>query len=345
MSVLVTGGAGYIGSHMTHALLDAGEDVCVLDNLSTGLRELVPEGARFFHGDVDNRNLVQWIITDREVDAVLHFAGSAVVPDSVADPLAYYRNNTAASRDLLEACVGARVKHFIFSSTAAVYGACEGSGIDESHPTAPVNPYGRSKLTTEWMLSDVARASGLRVIALRYFNVAGADPSGRTGQSTPRATHLIKRTCQAALGLLPHLEIYGCDFPTADGTAVRDYIHVSDLVEAHGLALAALRSGGGCDTFNCGYGRGYSVRQVVEAVERAAGRRVPVRMRPRRPGDPAAVVADSTRLRSRLGWRPRRDNLDEIVRHALAWEARNGPVCAAANGAKREFMHFLGESV
>jgi UDP-glucose 4-epimerase len=326
MSILVTGGAGYIGSHMIYGLLDRSKEVCVLDNLSTGVRSLVPDGARFFHGDVSNRNLVQWILADREVDAVIHFAGSAVVPDSVSDPLAYYRNNTAGSRDLLEACVAGGVKHFIFSSTAAVYGACEGRCIDESHATAPINPYGRSKLMTEWMLQDVAQASEMRFTVLRYFNVAGADPGGRTGQSTPRATHLIKRACQAALGRATHLDIYGCDFPTPDGTGVRDYIHVADLVEAHGLALEALRSGGASATFNCGYGRGFSVRQVVEAVERATGRRLPIRIQARRPGDPAAVVADSSRLRSDLGWRPCHDSLDEIVRHALDWEARAGVV-------------------
>ncbi|MDB5482847.1 MAG: UDP-glucose 4-epimerase GalE [Caulobacteraceae bacterium] len=326
MSVLVTGGAGYIGSHMVYGLLDRGEQVCVLDNLSTGIRDLVPHEAHFFHGHVNNRNLVQWILAHRDVDAVVHFAGSAVVPDSVNDPLAYYRNNTAGSLELLDACVAGGVKHFIFSSTAAVYGACEGRCIDESNSPAPINPYGRSKLMTEWMLQDVAPASDMRFTVLRYFNVAGADPGGRTGQSTPRATHLIKRACQVALGLAAHLDIYGCDFPTPDGTGVRDYIHVADLVEAHGLALDALRSGEASTTLNCGYGRGFSVRQVVEAVERATGRRLPIRIQARRPGDPAAVVADSSRLRSELGWRPRYDNLDEIVRHALDWEARAGVV-------------------
>jgi UDP-glucose 4-epimerase len=326
MSILVTGGAGYIGSHMVYGLLDRGERVCVLDNLSTGIRDLVPHEARFFNGDVNNRNLVQWILADSDVDAVVHFAGSAVVPDSVNDPIAYYRNNTASSLDLLDACVAGGVRHFIFSSTAAVYGACEGRCIDESSSTAPINPYGRSKLMTEWMLQDAAQASDMRFTVLRYFNVAGADPGGRTGQSTPRATHLIKRACQVALGRVAHLDIYGCDFPTPDGTGVRDYIHVTDLVDAHGLALEALRSGGACTTLNCGYGRGFSVRQVAEAVERATGRRLPIRVQARRPGDPAAVVADSSRLRNELGWRPRHDSLDEIVRHALDWEARSGLV-------------------
>jgi UDP-glucose 4-epimerase len=244
----------------------------------------------------------------------------------VSDPLAYYRNNTAASLDLLDACVAGGVEHFIFSSTAAVYGACEGCCIDESNITAPINPYGRSKLMTEWMLQDAARAGDIRFMILRYFNVAGADPAGRTGQSTPRATHLIKRASQVALGRAAHLDIYGCDFPTPDGTGVRDYIHVADLVEAHWLALEALRSGGASLTLNCGYGRGFSVREVVEAVERATGLRLPTRIQGRRPGDPAAVVADSSRLRSQLGWRPRHDSLDEIVRHALDWEMRTGIV-------------------
>jgi UDP-glucose 4-epimerase len=322
MSVLVTGGAGYIGSHMIYGLLDRGEQVCVLDNLSTGVRDLVPHEASFFHGDVSDKNLVRWILADREVDAVVHFAGSAVVPDSVRDPIAYYRNNTAGSLDLLDACVAGGVRHFIFSSTAAVYGACEGRRIDESDATAPISPYGRSKLMTEWMLQDVASASDMRFTVLRYFNVAGADPGGRTGQLTPRATHLIKRACQVALGLVAHLDIYGSDYPTPDGTGVRDYIHVTDLVEAHRLALDALRSGRASATLNCGYGRGFSVREVVEAVEHAAGGRLPVRIQARRPGDAAAVVADSSRLRHELGWRPRHDTLDEIVRHALAWEAR-----------------------
>lgn len=326
MSILVTGGAGYIGSHMVYGLLDRGEQVAVLDNLSTGLRDLVPAGARFFHGDVSDKNLVRWILADREVDDVIHFAGSAVVPDSVKDPIAYYRNNTAASLDLLDACITGGVKHFIFSSTAAVYGTCHGCCIDESNPPAPINPYGRSKLMTEWMLQDAARASEMRFMVLRYFNVAGADPDGRTGQSTPRATHLIKRACQVALGLAGHLDIYGCDFPTPDGTGVRDYIHVADLVEAHRLALAALRSGASSATMNCGYGRGFSVRQVVETIEQATGRPLPTRLQARRPGDPAAVVADSSRLRKELGWRPRHDTLDEIVCHALEWEARAGVV-------------------
>jgi UDP-glucose 4-epimerase len=322
MSVLITGGAGYIGSHMALSLLDRGEKVSILDNISTGCRDLVPEGAKFFEGDVRDRSLVQWILADRDIDSVLHFAGSAVVPESVENPLLYYKNNTANSRDLLEACVLGGVKHFIFSSTAAVYGAVDRPAIDEDAVKCPVSPYGRSKLMTEWMLEDTARASGLTYVSLRYFNVAGADPLGRAGQSTPKATHLIKRACQTALGQLPYLGVFGVNYPTPDGTGVRDFIHVSDLVAAHALALDHLRAGGGSATFNCGYGHGFSVREVIRAVERATGRRLPVREFPRRAGDAAAVVADCRRLKAQLGWKPRHEWLDEIVGHALAWESR-----------------------
>ena len=322
MAALVTGGAGYIGSHMALALLERGEDVVVLDNLSTGVRELVPEGAHFICGDIGNRSLVRGVIREHHIDCVLHFAGSTVVPDSVADPLRYYANNTAKSRNLIEASVAAKAPYFIFSSTAAVYGASEAAMIDESAQTSPANPYGRSKLMTEWMLQDAAAATGLKYIALRYFNVAGADPLGRTGQSTPRATHLIKRACQTALGQLPYLGIFGVDFATPDGTGVRDYIHVSDLVAAHALALDHLRAGGESGVFNCGYGHGFSVRDVIGAVETAAGRKLAVRELPRRPGDPPAVVADPERIKRRLGWSPRYDGLDVIVRDALAWKSR-----------------------
>jgi UDP-glucose 4-epimerase len=307
---------------MALALLERGETVVVLDNLSTGIRDLVPAAAQFVLGNVGNRALVRKLIADHGVDCVLHFAGSTVVPDSVADPLSYYANNTANSRTLIEACVKGGVRHFIFSSTAAVYGASDSPMIDESARTTPANPYGRSKLMTEWMLQDAAEATGLRYIALRYFNVAGADPLGRSGQSTPRATHLIKRACQTALGRLPYLGIFGVDFSTPDGTGVRDYIHVSDLVAAHALALDHLRAGGESGVFNCGYGHGFSVRDVIGAVEQASGRKIAVRELPRRPGDPPAVVADPQRLKGRLGWRPRYDELDVIVRDALAWESR-----------------------
>jgi UDP-glucose 4-epimerase len=333
MTSLITGGAGYIGSHMAVDLLERGEDVVILDNFSTGVRELVPAAARLIEGDVGDRSLVARLIAEHGVDSVLHFAGSTVVPDSVADPLAYYANNTANSRNLIEACIGAGVAHFIFSSTAAVYGATEAASIDEDAPKSPANPYGRSKLMTEWMLQDAAQASAMTYVALRYFNVAGADPLGRTGQSTPRATHLIKRACQAALGQIPHLGVFGVDFPTRDGTGVRDYIHVSDLVSAHALALDHLRAGGASAVFNCGYGQGFSVREVITAVERACGRSLPVQELSRRPGDPPAVVADSGKLKRQLGWTPRYDALDVIVRHALAWETRISQEATAAAAA------------
>ncbi|CAN7393033.1 UDP-glucose 4-epimerase GalE [Phenylobacterium sp. LjRoot219] len=322
MTALVTGGAGYIGSHMALALLERGEDVVILDNLTTGVRDLVPDKAQFVQGDVGDARLVRQLIAEHEVDSVLHFAGSTVVPDSVSDPLRYYANNTCNSRTLIEACIQGGVKHFIFSSTAAVYGATEAEMIDENAPKIPANPYGRSKLMTEWMLQDAASATSLKYIALRYFNVAGADPLGRTGQSTPRATHLIKRACQTALGRLPYLGIFGVDFATPDGTGVRDYIHVSDLVAAHALALDHLRAGGESGAFNCGYGHGFSVRQVIGAVEQASGHKLAVKELPRRPGDPPAVVADPGKLKGRLGWTPRYDALDQIVRHALEWESR-----------------------
>jgi UDP-glucose 4-epimerase len=319
-SVLVTGGAGYIGSHMTYALLDRGESVIVLDNLSTGVRELVSPEAEFVLGDVGDRRLVSSVLRRFEVDAVIHFAGSIVVPESVADPLKYYANNTSASRALIESCVAEGVGQFVFSSTAAVYGMPETVVITEETPQQPINPYGRSKLMTEWMLKDTAAAHDFRYAALRYFNVSGADPQGRTGQSTPNATHLIKRAIRVALGLETHLDIFGTDYPTSDGTGVRDYIHVADLVDAHLKVLDALRGGASSNIYNCGYGRGLSVREIVVAVERAAGRQLATRAAPRRAGDPAIVVADSTKLKRTLGWVPRYDNVDVIVRSALEWE-------------------------
>ena len=325
MSVLVTGGAGYIGSHMVLGLLDQGDDVVVLDNLVTGVRGLVAEGAHFVQGDIRDSALVGGLIARHGVEAVIHFAGSIVVPDSVADPLAYYANNTAASRDLIEACVKGGVKNFIFSSTAAVYGVAE-EPVTEDVPKDPASPYGRSKLMTEWMLADTAAAHDFRYVALRYFNVAGADPLGRSGQSTPRATHLIKRACQTALGRVSHLGIFGTDYPTPDGTGIRDYIHVSDLIGAHGLALKHLHSGGESGVFNCGYGHGFSVRQVIEAVERTAKKKLPVEELPRRAGDPPMVVSNPARLKARLNWTPIHDSLDEIVQSAFAWESRlNSP--------------------
>ncbi|MGH6870076.1 MAG: UDP-glucose 4-epimerase GalE [Rhizomicrobium sp.] len=322
MSVLVTGGAGYIGSHMVWALVDAGEDVVVLDNLTTGVRGLVSEKAHFVEGNVGDGALVKKTIADRKVDAVIHFAGSIVVPESVAEPLRYYANNVVASRALVEACVESGVKNFIFSSTSVVYAEDGAQPLREDERKIPISPYGRSKLMTEWMLEDTARAHDFRYVALRYFNVAGADPKGRTGQSTPKATHLIKRASQVALGRVPHLSIFGTDYPTPDGTGVRDYIHVSDLVAAHALALAHLRGGGRSEVMNCGYGHGFSVRDVIGAVERVTGKTLPVREEPRRPGDPPTLIADATRIRRELGWTPRHDDLDEIVRTAHAWESR-----------------------
>ncbi|MCL4766487.1 MAG: UDP-glucose 4-epimerase GalE [Hyphomicrobiaceae bacterium] len=320
MSVLVTGGAGYIGSHMVLDLLDAGEGAVVLDNLSTGIRRTVPSAAALVVGETGDQRLLQSVIREHAVDAVIHFAGSIVVPDSVADPLSYYHNNTCNSRSLIEACVRAGVRHFIFSSTAAVYGMPRENPVREDAELKPVSPYGASKLMTETMLADVARAHDLRYVALRYFNVAGADPKGRSGQSTPRATHLIKVACQTALGKRGHIDVFGTDYPTPDGTCVRDYIQVTDLVRAHSAALRRLRQGGPSDVLNCGYTKGYSVLEVIEAVKRVSGRDFEVRLSERRPGDPAAIVAASDRIRAALGWTPRFDDLDTIVAQALAWE-------------------------
>lgn len=322
MSILITGGAGYIGSHMVLSALDRGENVVVVDNLSTGVRGLVAEQAHFHLGNIGDKALLSDLLRRYNVNAVIHFAGSLVVPESVENPLAYYENNTVASRNLIESCIQAQVKHFIFSSTAAVYGNPENNPVTEGVSAAPASPYGRSKLMTEWMLEDASRAHDFRYIALRYFNVAGADPSGRTGQSTPRATHLIKRACQVALGRVPVLDIFGTDFPTKDGTGVRDYIHVSDLVAAHALSLDHLRQGGRSAVLNCGYGHGFSVRQVVETVASVAGRNLPVRESPRRPGDVAEIVADSSRLQAQLGWKPIYNDLQQIVSTAFAWERR-----------------------
>jgi UDP-glucose 4-epimerase len=325
VSVLVTGGAGYIGSHMVLALRDAGERVVVVDDLSTGFRAAVPDDVPLVIGDVADGALIAGTIAEHGVGAIVHFAGSIVVPDSVADPLGYYRNNTAASRSLLQAAVAAGVPHFIFSSTAAVYGNPEQVPVTEEARPAPVSPYGSSKLMTEIMLADAAFAHPLTYMALRYFNVAGADPAGRTGQSTPRATHLIKVACETALGKRDHMQVFGTDYATRDGTCIRDYIHVSDLAAAHMAALAHLREGGASGILNCGYGRGFTVLEVIEAVRRASGRPLDARLSPRRPGDPAEIVAGSARIREVLGWQPRLDDLDTIVRHALAWEEKLVP--------------------
>ena len=322
MGVLVTGGAGFIGSHMVLELLDAGEDVVVLDNLSTGFRWAVPDGAKFVEGDIGDRDLVSRLFLSNSIDAIIHFAGSVVVPESVANPLGYYLNNTCKSRSLIASAVEIKVPHFIFSSTAAVYGMPKENPVAEGALLEPISPYGTSKLMTELMLRDTARAHNLRYVALRYFNVAGADPRGRSGQSTARATHLVKVACETALGERPYLEVFGTDYPTPDGTCIRDYIHVSDLVRAHLDALRYLRAGGKSEVLNCGYGSGFSVLDVIGSVKQASQRDFPVRMGPRRAGDPAAIVAKAERISEVLGWKPRLNDLDTIVGHALAWEKR-----------------------
>jgi UDP-glucose 4-epimerase len=320
MALLVTGGAGYIGSQMVHELVDAGERVVVLDDLSTGFRWAVPEGAPLVIGETGDQALVARLIRDHQVDSIIHFAASIVVPDSVRDPLGYYRNNTVNSRALIESAVRNGIRHFVFSSTAAVYGNPAAVPIGEDAPTLPISPYGWSKLMTEIMLRDASRAHRMGHVTLRYFNVAGADPQGRTGQSSAAATHLIKVAAETALGLRPKLEIFGTDYPTTDGTCIRDYIHVSDLVDAHKLALHYLRSGGIPLTLNCGYGHGFSVREVIETVKRVSAIDFKVEHAPRREGDPARIVAASERIRDALGWDPCYDDLPTIVAHALAWE-------------------------
>lgn len=322
MTILVTGGAGYIGSHMVHMLADAGERVVVLDNLSTGFEWAMPKGVPLVVGETGDQSRVAALIAEHQVDAIIHFAASIVVPDSVRDPLGYYRNNTMNSRALLEVAVNSGVRQFIFSSTAAVYGNPEQAPVSEDATLAPMSPYGSSKLMTEVMLKDVGVAYDMKYVILRYFNVAGADPTLRTGQSTLGATHLIKVAVEAALGMRAKLDVYGTDYNTPDGTCVRDYIHVMDLANAHMAALTHLRGGGDSATFNCGYGHGYSVLEVIEAVKRVSGRDFKVELAPRRLGDPAMIVADSARIRAQLGWAPRFDNLDLIVDHAFAWERR-----------------------
>ena len=322
MTILVTGGAGYIGSHMVHELVDAGEPVVVLDNLSTGFRFLIPGSVPFVVGSTGDRDLVAQTIARYGVTAIIHFAASIVVPESVADPLGYYGNNTMNTCTLLDAAIEAGVKQFIFSSTAAVYGNADTSPVREDAATLPISPYGTSKLMSEIMLKDTGKAHDLRFVVLRYFNVAGADPKMRTGQATAGATHLIKVACEAALGKRPRIDVYGTDYPTPDGTCIRDYVHVSDLARAHSAALAHLRRGGESATLNCGYGRGSSVLEVIDSVRRASGRDFPVEFCGRRAGDPAAVVANADRIRATLDWRPQFQDLDTIVAHAFAWERR-----------------------
>ncbi|MEA3180494.1 MAG: UDP-glucose 4-epimerase [Gammaproteobacteria bacterium] len=320
-SILVTGGAGYIGSHTVLQLRARGEQVVVLDDLSTGFRQAVLD-TPLVVGKVGDRDLVMEVLRTHGVDTVLHFAAHTIVPESVSNPLKYYGNNTCSTRNLLECCVETGVKNFVFSSTAAVYGIPEGSFAAETAPTAPINAYGTSKLMSEWMLRDVAASSPLRYVALRYFNVAGSDTMGRIGQATPKATLLVKVACEAAVGKRPHVSIYGTDFPTDDGTGVRDYIHVEDLATAHLDALSYLRKGGTPQVLNVGYGHGYSVREVLKSVERVAGHALNIREEARRPGDPPILVARADRIRSELGWRPKLDDLDTIVRTSLQWEQR-----------------------
>lgn len=318
--LLITGGAGYVGSNALLAFREAGYPVVVLDDLSTGLRAAVPDDVALVQGDVGDADLVRRLIAEHGIAAAVHFAASVSVPESVRDPLLYHRNNSVASGSLIDACLAAGVRRFVFSSSAAVYGIPDVIPVPEDAPTAPINPYGNSKLVTEWLLRDVAAAHDFRYVALRYFNVAGADPQGRAGQSNPKAGHLIKMACGAALGLRDGVEVFGTDYDTADGTCVRDYIHVSDLAEAHVAALRALENDGASQALNCGYGHGFSVREVVEMVRSIAGVPFEVREGPRRPGDPPVLVADNARLREALRWSPRGDDLAFIVRTALDWE-------------------------
>lgn len=323
--VLVTGGAGYIGSHAVLALADAGWPVTVIDNLVTGFRWAVPEGVPFYEGDIADGELVARIVAEQGIRAIMHFAGSVVVPESVDNPLKYYDNNTSKSRALMATAVAAGVPHFIFSSTAATYGIAKVSPVTEDSPKLPINPYGMSKLMTEIMLADTAKAHSLNYCALRYFNVAGADPQARTGQSTAGATHLIKVAVEAALGKRSHVEVFGTDYATPDGTGVRDYIHVSDLAAAHVLALEALIADPERSlTMNCGYGRGFSVLEVLDAVDQATNRTIDRRLSPRRAGDPDSLISDNRRIKATLPWEPRYADLDTIVGHALAWERKLG---------------------
>ena len=321
--VLVTGGAGYIGSHAVLALLDAGWPVAVIDNLITGFRFAVPDGVAFYEGDIEDAALLARIFAEQGTQAIMHFAGSIIVPESVENPLKYYHNNTAKSRALIEAAVKGGLSHFIFSSTAATYGIPETSPVHEDSPKQPINPYGLSKLMTELMLADTARAHPLNFCALRYFNVAGADPQARSGQSTAGATHLIKVAVEAALGKRDGVDVFGTDYATPDGTGVRDYIHVSDLADAHVLALQALMEDPARSlTMNCGYGRGFSVLEVLDAVDRVTNNQITRRMSPRRAGDPDSLISDNARIKATLPWQPKHADLDRIITHAMAWERK-----------------------
>jgi len=322
MTVLVTGGAGYIGSHMVHALVEAGESVVVVDNLTTGFSAFLPLDVPLFIGDAGDENLVEGVIAQHRVESIIHFAGSVVVPESMRDPLGYYRNNTMTTQTLLRAAVKAGVNRFIFSSTAAVYGNPDQVPVPEHAPTRPLSPYGSSKLMTEIMLHDVASAHGMGYVVLRYFNVAGADPQARVGLATIGATHLLKIAVEAATGQRAKVDVFGTDYPTPDGCCIRDFIHVSDLAQAHRAALSYLRGGGKSVTLNCGYGRGYSVLETIGAVQRVSGRDFAVQYASRRPGDIMTMVADTTRIRSTLDWTPQYDDLETIARHALAWEEK-----------------------
>jgi UDP-glucose 4-epimerase len=338
MTVLVTGGAGYIGGHMVLALLDAGAKVVVLDDLSTGFRWAARPPATLVVGDAGDSALLDGIIAEYRVETIAHFAAKIVVPDSVANPLLYYLNNTSKARNLLECAVRGKVKHFIFSSTAAVYGETAAGLISETAPLSPINPYGRSKLMTEWMLQDLSNAHGLKYAILRYFNVAGADPDGRLGQSAPNATHLIKLASQTASGVRPYLEVFGTDYPTKDGTCIRDYIQVTDLADAHVLALNHLRDGGENLILNCGYGHGHSVFEVIETMKTVSRIDFEVRVSDRRPGDAVVLVADPQRIKTVLGWEPKWDDLPAIVSQALAWEKRLLIMSDSARAANAVFI-------
>ncbi|MDA9519317.1 UDP-glucose 4-epimerase [Bradyrhizobium sp. CCBAU 11434] len=320
MTVLVTGGAGYIGSHTVLALAEAGEDVVVIDDLSTGFSAYLPEGVPLFIGDAGDENLLEGVIAQHDIESIIHFAGSVVVPDSMRDPLGYYRNNFTTARNLLNVAVKRGISRFIFSSTAAVYGNPDQVPVPEHAPTRPLSPYGSSKLMTEIMLHDVAAAYGMQYATLRYFNVAGADPQARIGLATVGATHLLKIAVEAATGQRAKIDVFGTDYPTPDGSCIRDFIHVTDLSQAHRSALAYLRNGGASTTLNCGYGRGYSVLETIDAVRRVSGRSFAVQYAPRRPGDIMTMVADTSRIRGLLDWKPQYEDLETIAAHALAWE-------------------------